>query len=335
MVKIRSSTWALAVFFAALALVFGLTRVLAIVLFTAILLSILLYPVVDKLSARLKRGYAAALALFGFITVIVIVASWIIANIVPGFSNLVREIPSFVTQIKNLPNLLPIPPEAASYVDDALRDAANIAVGIVRNAADSFFRAISGVVELIAIPVITFYFLKDGGKVSSYFTQFLQPQEALRVHDILGRIKRVLGGYIRGQIVISAISATAVCLYFIVAGLPYALVFAAISAVAELAPVVGPAVASVLASILAYSYSPVLAVQTLVFYIVMLKVNHNLVYPSLIGRATKLHPVAIVCGVLFFGHIFGVLGMMLAVPVLAIVKVIFEYYAGADINESH
>ncbi len=328
MVKIRSSTWALVALFIAIAIVFSLTRVLAVVLFIAMLLSILLYPVVDKLSVRFKRGYAAALVLCGFIAIIITVASWIIANIVPGFANLVREIPSFVKQIKNLPNILPIPPEAAGYVDDALRDAANIAVEIVKNSADPLLRAVSGVVELIAIPVITFYFLKDGGKVSTYFTQFLQPQEALRINEILGKIRRVLGSYIRGQIVISVISATAVCLYFIVAGLPYALVFAAISAVAELAPVVGPAVASVFAAILAYSYSPLLAAKTLIFYIIMLKINHNLVYPALIGRATKLHPVAIVCGVLFFGHIFGVLGMMLAVPMLAVTKVVFEQYAG-------
>lgn len=328
MFNIRSSTWALIAIIAGVVMIFSLARVLAVIIFVATLLSIALYPLVDRFTGRFPRGAAVAIVLFGFITVFVVAVSWIIANVAPGFAKLVHEIPNFMAQVRNLPNVLPIPPEAAVYVDDALRDAANIAIGIVKNSSEAFLGAVSGIVELIAIPVITFYFLKDGTKVVGYFVKYLNKTEALRVSQIFDEVKTVLRSYIKGQSVISLISGVTVCVFFKVVGLPYALVFAAISAVAELAPVVGPTVAAILAAMLAYSYSPVLAVQTLVFYVVMLKINHNLVYPTLIGKATKLHPVAIVSGVLFFGHIFGVLGMVLAVPVLAITKIIFEHYAG-------
>jgi predicted PurR-regulated permease PerM len=154
----------------------------------------------------------------------------------------------------------------------------------------------------------------------------LNKAESNRLEGILAEIKLMLRKYLQGQGLISLLSGLTVGCYFFIVGLPYGLVFAAISAVAELAPVVGPTVAAVLAAVLSYSYTPLLAAKTLLFYILMLKINHNLVYPSLIGKATQLHPVAIVAGVLFLGHIFGVLGMILAVPVLAVIKIIFEHY---------
>lgn len=327
MIKVRSSTWALAAFLAGIVLIFSLARVLAIVLFVATLLGILLYPVVDMVNKRFSRGAAAALVLFTFIAVLLSGFAWIAANIVPGFTKLAREIPDFMVRLSNLPEQIPVPPEAAGYVDHALRDAANTAMGIVKNSAEGILGAVSSAIELIAIPVITFYFLRDGARIVRYFTGFLNKTEAGRLTGILDEIKTMLRKFLQGQGLISLLSGLSVSCYFFIVGLPYGLVFAAISAVAELAPVVGPTVASVLAAVLAYSYSPILAVKTLLFYIIMLKINHNLVYPSLIGKATKLHPVAIMAGVLFLGHIFGVLGMILAVPVLAVLKIIFEHYA--------
>lgn len=332
MITVRSSTWVLIVLLIAIVSIFSLARILAIALFVCTLLSILLSPIVDKLSRKIPRGSSVAVTLVVFIIIAVAGISWIASNVAPGFAKLVYEIPNFVREMRSLPNVVPIPAEIADYVNGAIHDAANIAIGIVKSSAGSFLQAVSGVIELIVIPVITFYFLKDGEKLISYFTRYLNQKESLRIMGILNEIKTVLRNYIQGQMVVSFISGFVVCLYFWIMGLPYMLVFAAISAVAELAPVVGPAVATILASILAYSYSPALAVKTLIFYIILLKVNHNLVYPALIGKATKLHPLVIVSGVLFFGHIFGVLGMILAVPVLAIIKIIFEHYVGRNEN---
>ncbi|MCE5285884.1 MAG: AI-2E family transporter [Pelosinus sp.] len=327
MIGIRSSTWTLAAFIAGIILIFSLARVLAIVLFVATLLSILLYPVVDMLTKRFSRGAAAAMVLVAFIGVLLAGFTWIVSNIVPGFTKLAREIPDFMVRLSSLQDQIAVPPEAAGYVDHALRDAANTAMGIAKKSAEGFLEAVSSAVELIAIPVITFYFLRDGARLMQYFVSFLSKTEAVRLTVILDEIKVMLRKFLQGQGLISLLSGLIVCCYFFIMGLPYGLVFGAISAVAELAPVVGPAVASILAAVLAYAYSPLLAVKTLIFYIIMLKINHNLVYPTLIGKATKLHPVAIVAGVLFLGHIFGVLGMILAVPVLAAIKIIFEHYA--------
>lgn len=327
MIKVRSSTWTLAAFLAGIILIFSLARVLAIVLFVAALLGILLSPLVDLMTRRFSRGTAAAVVLIGFIAVVLAGFTWIASNIVPGFTKLAREIPDFLIRLSNLPDQIAVPPEAAGYVDEALRDAANTAMGIAKKSAEGLLGTVSSAVELIAIPVITFYFLRDGERLVQYFLGFLNKVEAARLAGILDEIKVMLRKFLQGQGLISMLSALTVGCYFFIVGLPYGLVFAAISAVGELAPVVGPTVASILAAILAYSYSPLLAVKTLVFYIIMLKINHNLVYPSLIGKATRLHPVAIVGGVLFLGHIFGVLGMILAVPVLAVIKIIFEHYA--------
>ena len=126
------------------------------------------------------------------------------------------------------------------------------------------------------------------------------------------------------------ITGTVVFIYFTVLGLPYGSVFAFLSAIAEFIPVIGPTFFSGLGILFTLTTSSSLAVQTSVFYLVLTQINHNLIFPLLIGKTLNIHPIAIMITLLFFGKILGVLGMFLAVPIIVIFKLLIEDIAKAN-----
>ena len=118
------------------------------------------------------------------------------------------------------------------------------------------------------------------------------------------------------------ITGVVVFAYFKLMGLPYASVFALLSGVSEFIPVLGPTAASALGIIMTASAARELAVQTALFYVALTQVNHNVVYPALVGKSLHLHPVAVILGVVFGGELLGAAGMFLAVPFIVIVKIV-------------
>ncbi|MPN37463.1 hypothetical protein SDC9_184982 [bioreactor metagenome] len=155
---------------------------------------------------------------------------------------------------------------------------------------------------------------------------YAPPAERPELLRVAKEFAVVLGAYIKGQLAVCLFSGIAVLIYFQVTGLPFAPVFAALAAMGELVPVVGPVAAAAVAIALCLGKSIAFAIQTTLFYVILLKVNHNFVSPSLIGRAVNVHPVLIMIGILFFGHLFGILGMVMAVPLMGVGRVVLREF---------
>ena len=115
-----------------------------------------------------------------------------------------------------------------------------------------------------------------------------------------------------------------VFLYFTIRHLPYASVFAVVSGICEFIPVLGPTVASAFGTLLTATVNPMVALQTAGFYLVLTQVNHNFVYPTLIGKSLNLHPISIILGIVLGGELLGPAGMFLAVPFIVICKLVIE-----------
>ena len=107
----------------------------------------------------------------------------------------------------------------------------------------------------------------------------------------------------------------------------YASVFAVISGICEFVPVLGPTVASLFGVMLTATDTPYLIIQTACFYLIMTQINHNLIYPNVVGKALDIHPITTILGVVLGGEILGTAGMFLAVPCIVVVKhIILDIY---------
>jgi len=320
----------LAVLTVSIALVFWLATKLAIVLFIAFLLTLLLRPLVEKLKRRIGSGWASMLILVLFLGGVLVLVSWIVRSILPSFTQFATRLPHYINpvEINALMERLNLPHELTEYVNGGVNEVAGFALEGLKTALYPLLHAMSGVVELIGVPFIVFYFLKDGGKLRAGLFSFAPEYEQVRLIKITSAVAKVLGAYIRGQLLVCLFSGIAGFIFFTIMGLPFPAVFAVLGAFAEFVPIVGPVAVASLATSLGLVHSTTIAIKVVIFYVVMLKINHNIISPKLIGRAVNLHPVVIMIGLLFFGHLFGVLGMVMAVPILAVIRVlVIEVYS--------
>ncbi len=188
---------------------------------------------------------------------------------------------------------------------------------------------VSRLLDALLVVFVSFYLIVDGHKLGAYLLKFL-PADSRPVAGLMaGRIHTVLGAYLRGQLLLIVImsSVTWVALHFLF-NLRYALPIALASGVLEVMPLLGPILAASLAAAVALAQpggGPGLAVAVLILYFILRQAEDQLVIPFVVGRAVELHPIATIFAVLAGGAVAGILGILLAVPVAAGIKIILDY----------
>lgn len=193
--------------------------------------------------------------------------------------------------------------------------------------------AINGGVSILIFLVAMFYFLKDGeAMVESFFGLFPNNLKT-EVKEVIRKVNAVLGNYLRGQLLLITIMSTITLIALNFIGVRYSLLLSLFTGVAETIPFIGPIVAAVLAMLIAYTdnfsrwgLDPVTQVILVgVTYTVLRQIEDLFVIPQVMGRLTKLHPLVILFSALLGGHLFGIIGFIIAVPVAASLRVVFEH----------
>lgn len=308
-------------------LLFHFAAKIAMIVFASILLSLLLLPVKTRLERKVSSGLAALLSLLFFVGAAGILISWIIDNLLPGLKQFAANAPGLFNRqaIAQWIASVNLPIEVSKYANHLMDNAREFAFSAVKSSLLPALSALSGIVELIAIPFITFYLLKDSCKLREVAVSFVPPNERGPIQAFFDDTANMLGGYIKGQVAVCLTFGCSVFLFFLFLKLPYAAVFGALSAAGELIPVLGPIAVTIFAVMFALTFSTSMAIKVFLFYIIGLKLNNTIVYPNLIGKALRLHPVLIMVGLLLFGSLFGALGMIIAVPSMGLIRVILEH----------
>ena len=312
----------LAVTFTILLSTFWFYQDFAFIIFLSLLLQLLLKPAVDFMEARrMPRSVASAIAIIAFILVLAALASIISRSVLPSFQRFVAELPTIGQSLQQLPFLSDTDFVQDEFVNilDRLR---SVGAELLRASLSFLLVAFGKVIDFVIIIFVSFYLLKDGLTIKLWLTDLFPHKARRRVLRLFDTLLIALRAYICSQIVMCVITGVVVFAYFKLMGLPYASVFALLSGVSEFIPVLGPTVASTLGTLMTASAMRELTVQTALFYVALTQVNHNIVYPALVGKSLHLHPVAVILGVVFGGEILGAAGMFLAVPFIVIVKIV-------------
>lgn len=295
---------------------------LAFIIFLSLLLQLLLEPAVDFLERRrIPRTLAAALAILAFILVLFAMVSIISRSVVPSFQRFVVELPNIGASMERLPLFADVDfvQEELANILDRVR---SLGAEILGASLSFLFTAFGKVMDFVIIIFVSFYLLKDGEQIKLWLAGLFPHAARVRVIGLFNTLLKALRVYICSQLVMCFITGVVVFAYFKLMGLPYASVFALLSGVSEFIPVLGPTAASALGIIMTASAARELTVQTALFYVALTQVNHNVVYPALVGKSLHLHPVAVILGVVFGGELLGAAGMFLAVPFIVIVKIV-------------
>ncbi|HEX4902282.1 MAG TPA: AI-2E family transporter [Acidimicrobiales bacterium] len=183
------------------------------------------------------------------------------------------------------------------------------------SAATTTLEVVSGLLfGLLAL----FFYLKDGERIAAWIASLFPRAAHADVVEIERRVWRTLGAYFRGQILIAAVDAVFIGIGLLVLGVPLALPLALLVFIGGLFPIVGAFVAGGVAVLVALADGGVgLALAVLGVNIVVQQIEGNVLEPLVMGRATELHPLAVIAAVAAGGLAFGILGAFLAVPVTA------------------
>lgn len=203
-----------------------------------------------------------------------------------------------------------------------------------------FPQAVSRIVSFFIFLFSAFYFLKEGNLMLDRFLRIVPNDYKVEVEILLRKINKVLGGYLRGQIFLVVLISSVLYLALLILGVRFALTIAIFSGFAEIVPLIGPitagAVAAIVVLISGVSNFPLTPVQAafaiVLIYFVVRQIEDYFVIPHVMGKIADLHPLIILFAVLAGGHLWGIMGLILAVPIAAVIK-IFLVYSLDKINE--
>ena len=306
----------------------------------AVVLAFVLYPLVLRLE-RLPLGsrrifmprFVAILASFfilGFVGFFL--GSFLLVPLFNELNKFLVSLPELaekfrlLTAFLNEENNIQLPSSVQGLIDQALSGAAAFSIDLLKRVVRSSILFATGLIEFVVVPVLTFYFLKDWRLLADNFIRYFPDASHARVNATLFEIGRVVSSYIRGQVIVSLIIGGLVTVGIYVIGVDYPLVLGVLAMLTEAIPVVGPIVGAVPAIFLAYLLSPVLAVKVTVFYLIIHQLENHIIVPTVMGESINLHPVSIIISLLIGAQLLGILGMIFAVPVAAIINVLLEQF---------
>lgn len=309
--------------FAALMSAFWLLPAFAFIFFLSLLLDLLLDYPVRELSKYIPRGLAAGLVLMTSVFFIVGIFTLVTSSFIPTLTEFAASLPDIAANIQQL-NIMQDNDWLQNGISDAWSELSSISASLIKSSLLMILGLFNKVIDFVIILFVTFYLLMDGDKIKDFMANLFPAKDKQRVVNLMEQVLSSLQVYIRSQLIMCCITAVVVYMYFTLAGLPYASVFAVASGISEFVPVLGPTVASCFGVVVTATSYPYMVLQTAIFYLIMTQINHNFVYPAIIGKSLKLHPIAIILGIILGGELLDTAGMFLAVPCIVVFKHLIE-----------
>lgn len=178
------------------------------------------------------------------------------------------------------------------------------------------------IVVFVTVPFILYYMLKEGEKAPGYMLRFLSDQDREEGLRILSDMDRALSSYIKGQVLVSLFVGLIVYIGYLIIGIDYSLILAMATMLTNVIPLIGPLIGVIPAIVVAFIESPFMVVKVLIVALVAQQLEGNLVSPLVMGKNLNIHPLTIILLLLVAGSLGGFLGLLLAVPTYAVLKVV-------------
>jgi predicted PurR-regulated permease PerM len=219
-----------------------------------------------------------------------------------------------------------LPREVRQGIDRSVVQVGSAAVDSVRETLTAVVGLAAYAPWLILVPILAFFFLKDGEDFRRSVVSALPHRIRRRGYELSKEINATLAAYIRAQLLACVLVGILCGAGFAVLGVPYPVLLGVLAGVLEFVPLVGPLTAAVVSTLLAGLHTPLSALWVCAFLLVLRVVEDYAVYPRLIRRGVHLHPLAVIVAVLAGLELGGVAGVFLAIPAVAIVSVTYKHW---------
>ncbi len=337
--------WArhLALLFAVLGVLWIFDRVAGLLFpfIVSFVIAYLLSPVVDWAE---RRGISRTITTLALMLVFFLAIGGVIAYVTP---KVVAGVADTVEYVQELPANVDTITETVQGVVDRYQEIAlspylaPLAEGLADKARGLFTTLFEGalnaifsvgsllgqLLNLILIPVVTFYLLRDMPRIRKWVFERIPRKFQEGVKEGVSQVDRIMAGYIRAQSIVCVAEGAVTFLFLYFLGVKQALFLGILTGVSNIIPFVGPFIGGVPAVILAALSPPHAlekAIAVAVFYLVIQTVDGNIIKPRYIGSKVGLHPVTTMIVMLLGAKFFGLWGFLLAVPVTGVLKIFYK-----------
>ena len=326
-------TWTVVLILLLLGILYRIRETL-LVFAIALLLAYLLWPLVEYLDRRLpgrSRTPALAIVYLALVGILTIIGFAIGSRVIAEASALAGRLPDLISRIQHAtpPPVGPVDHSVKFTVLSTVRkqvtEHSRELLALLPEAGLKIVSAAGRLVFIVLVPILSFFFLKDGGEMRrSLLEIFNDGEQREKVQGILADLHVLLAQYMRALVVLATSAFLAYGLFLSLIGAPYAILLAAVAFPLEFIPLVGPLTAAGIA-LLVTGLSGFHHLLWIVVFIICFRFFQDyVVSPQVMSAGMEIHPLAVIFGVLAGAAIGGVAGTFLSVPVLATLRIIYR-----------
>jgi predicted PurR-regulated permease PerM len=296
----------------------------------AMIISYVLNPIVNLINIRSFQRTIAVLLIFAvFITSLTV----ILMNLIPIFMKQLVELnehmPGITIKAQNLMDNVKdnqfLPDSVEKGINAALHKFENGISKLITNNIHGIGNTINMLFIAFIIPFMAFYMLKDFQLIEKSALTFIPLKHRERTVSLLVDIDTTLGSYIRGQFIVCIIVGILAYVGYWIIGMPYLLLLASVVAIFNVIPYLGQYLGAAPALIMASSISWKMVLYVAIVNILVQSLEGNFISPQVVGKTLHMHPLFVIFALLVGGELGGIIGLILAVPCFAVLKVIYQH----------
>ena len=328
--RVLRGVWTVFLFVLAAALIY-LARGTIVIFVLAIFLAHLIAPLVDRVERYAPRSVSHNVVLATVYLVLLGVAVGVLipvgAKIAEQASALAGRLPE---ALKEDPlSRVPLPawletwrPRLTEFLTEQTTGLGDNLLPLLKKLGPGILSGLGNLVALVLIPILSFFFLKDGRLMRHAIVECVQPHRQSLAEEILDDLHLLVAQYIRALVLLAMATFVSYSIMLSALGVPYAVLLASVAGVLELIPVVGPLSAAVVALLVAGLSGYAHLLWIIIFLILYRLFQDYVLSPYLLSSGVELHPLLVLFGVLAGAQVAGIPGMFFSVPVIAALRIV-------------
>jgi len=318
-------------FFLALQFIGVVERAITLV-FVAAFLAVALNPPVTFIARKVLRGNRTGATAIAYILVVSLIGLFLWALIPPLVKEsgaFINRVPEYVEQVKNSDSVV------GDFVDryeldSEIEQFGNDLTSRIGETNGPLITGInkagSAIISILTVLVLTFFMLVEGPYWLKEFWKFQHPDHRAHRQELVRKMYHVITGFVNGQLLVAMLSGLSALIAMLIVGVPFPLPLAGLVALFGLIPLVGATLGAVLVVAVALFQSVTAAVVMAVFFLVYQQIENNVIQPMIQSKKLDLTPLMVLVAVIFGISIGGILGGFVAIPVAAMLKILFLDY---------
>ncbi|MBU5292762.1 AI-2E family transporter [Anaerosalibacter bizertensis] len=314
-----------------------LSEIINILVLSSIL-AYLLNPIVDFFKKKNIPDLWSVIFVYIIIFLIIFIFSFVlIPKIIREFRNIGSILPDYLNKIyeyidrvqnKYYSNFKNLPPQFDGIRDifeENINNLERIIIKWIKKFVDITTNAFSKIFTLILVPIISFYFLKDKEFFKKKIYLTIPKAHRGEIVKLFKEMDKSISQFIRGRIIVGIFVGITTTIALFILNIDFAFSIGMLAGIADIIPYFGPVIGIIPAVFFALLEGPLKALWVIITFTIIQQIENNIITPKVVGESVGIHPVTVIISLILGGGFFGILGMILAIPVVAVVKILYSY----------